>query len=150
MTSIRRRSLEIPTDDGGMLGRECPRCHRGFRIDLEHYEDRGYMNLRCPYCRFISELDNFTTGEQRVYIYSTTQNLALQTAEELINDMFDDVSGFSNDFIEFDVDADDVDFGRVATASPAFTTEVDDVRCDECGFCYSVEKEREEACPVCR
>lgn len=150
MTSIRRRSLEIPSDDASRLGRECPRCHGQFKIDLKRYEDRGFMNLRCPYCRFIAELDRFMTGEQRQYMYATTQNLAFQTTEELVENMFGDISGFSNDFIEFEVDAGDVNFGRVPSESPLLKTDVKDVMCDECGFSYSVVTGQDGVCPVCR
>lgn len=150
MRTIRQRSLSIPTDDDGMLGRECPRCRGRFQIDLEYYESRGYMNLRCPYCRFISELDNFTTGEQRAYIYSTTRNMAFQAAEEAFEEAFEGISGSSSGSVEFSVDAGDIDFGRVQTESPEFTTEVSDVECEECGFSFRIKPDSEGVCPVCR
>lgn len=108
------------------------------------------MNLRCPYCRFIAELDRFTTGEQRQYLYATTRNLALRSMEELVEETFGDLSGFSNDYVEFDVNMDDVDFGRVPSESPLFETEVEDVVCNECGFAYSIIEGRNTTCPVCR
>lgn len=150
MTAERRQSLEIPADDHGRLGRECPRCHDQFKIDIERYEDRGFMNLRCPYCKFIAELDRFTTGEQRQYMYATTQNLALRTMEDLLEDTFGDISGFSSDHVELEVTGGDVDFGRVAAEPPFIETAVEDVTCDDCGFSYSVMAERDGVCPVCR
>lgn len=150
MTQVRRRSLEIPIDDGGMLGRECPRCRSQFKIGLERYENRGFMNLRCPYCRFISELDNFTTGEQRGYLYSVSRNFALSTMEDLIEDVFDGSASSSSSGVEIEVDAADVDFGRVETEPPTMTTELEEEICDECGFSFQVEVGSNGVCPVCR
>jgi hypothetical protein len=150
MTRVRRRSLEIPVDEDGMLGRECPRCRSQFKIDLERYEDRGFMNLRCPYCRFISELDNFTTGEQRGYLYSVSRNFALSTMEDLIEDVFDGSSSSSSGGVKFEVDAGDVDFGRVETEPPTISIELEEVVCDEFGFSFQVEVGSKGVCPVCR
>lgn len=150
MTQVRRRSLEIPVDDEGMLGRECPRCRSQFKIDLERYEDRGFMNLRCPYCMFISEMDNFTTGEQRGYLYLVSRNLALSTIEDLIEDVFDGSSSSSSGGVEIEVDAGDVDFGRVETELPTISTELEEEVCDECGFSFQVELGSNGVCPVCR
>lgn len=150
MTRVRRRSLEIPVDDDGMLGRECPRCRCQFKIGLERYEDRGFMNLRCPYCRFISEMDEFMTGEQRGYQYSVTQNFALDVMEDMIEEVFDGVSSSSSGGIEFEVDSGSVDFGRVETEPPTISADLERRDCDECGFSYRVEGESEGVCPVCR
>ena len=150
MTQVRRRSLEIPVDDEGMLGRECPRCRSKFKIDLATYEDRGFMNLRCPYCEFISELDNFTTGEQRGYIYSVSRNFALSTMEDLIEDVFDGGSSSSTGGVEIEVTTDDVDFGRVETDPPTIATDVEENSCDKCGFTFQKRIGSDGACPVCR
>ncbi|WP_188979678.1 hypothetical protein [Halocalculus aciditolerans] len=120
----------------GMLGRECPRCRSQFKIDLERYEERGFMNLRCPYCKFISELDSFTTGEQRGYLYSVTRNFALSTMEDLLEDAFSGLSGSSSDGIDIEVDADDVYFGRVETEPPRISGDLVDDVCEECGFSF--------------
>lgn len=150
MTSRRRRSLSIPADDDGFLGRECPRCRGRFKIDITRYDDRGFMNLRCPYCRFVAELDTFTTGEQRGYINSTAQNFARQVAEQITEEAFSGLSGGSSSAIEIDIDTGDVDFGHVPTESPVFTTDIDHVSCDDCEFPYGVETGEDGVCPVCR
>lgn len=150
MSSERRRSLEIPTDDEGRLGRECPRCHGRFKIELEHYQDRGFMNLRCPYCRFIAELDRFTTGEQRQYMHASLQNMGLRAMEEIIEEEFSELSGFSNDFIEFEMDMDSPDVGRTPTDPPTLSTETEGTICETCQFPYNVERGQDGVCPVCR
>lgn len=150
MTQVRRRSLKIPVDENGMLGRECPRCRSQFQIDLEKYEKRGFMNLRCPYCRFISELDNFTTGEQRGYLYSVSRNFVLSTMEDLIGDVFDGISSSSRGDVEIEVNATDVDFGRVETEPPTISADLEEEVCGECSFAVQVEVRRDCVCPVCR
>ena len=150
MTQVRRRSLEIPVDDEGMLGRECPRCRFKFKIDLETYEDRGFMNLRCPYCEFISELDNFTTGEQRGYLYSVSRNFALSTMEDLIEDAFDGGSSSSTGGVEIEVTTGDVDFGRVETEPPTIATDLEANVCDDCEFSFQKRVGSDGVCPVCR
>lgn len=151
MTQVRRRSLEIPVDEDGKLGRECPRCRSQFKIDVERYKDRGFMNLRCPYCRFISELDSFTTGEQRDYLFSVFRNVALETVEGMIEDVFDGVTDASNSgFVEFEVDSGDVDFRRVETKPPRISADLGGDVCSECGFTFETEVEMGTVCPVCR
>jgi len=108
------------------------------------------MNLRCPYCRFISEMDEFMTGEQRGYQYSVTQNFALDVMEDMIEEVFDGVSSSSSGGIEFEVDSGSVDFGRVETEPPTISADLERRDCDECGFSYRVEGESEGVCPVCR
>lgn len=150
MKTIRRRSVEIPTDESGMLERQCPRCRNRFSIDIEHHQEYGYMNLRCPYCRFISELDNFITGEQRAYLYSTTQNVAREAAEQIFDEAFGDLSGFSGGSVGFEIDVGDVDLGRAPVESPSSDPDLETVSCDDCGFSYGLAEATGGVCPVCR
>lgn len=108
------------------------------------------MNLRCPYCRFISELDNFITGEQRAFLYSTTQNVARGAAEQIFDDAFGELSGFSNGPVDFEIDIGDSDLGRAPVNSPSSDTDLETVSCDDCGFSYGLAEVSEGVCPVCR
>lgn len=150
MTTIRRRSVEIPSDESGMLERQCPRCRDRFSVDIKHHQEYGYMNLRCPYCRFISELDNFITGEQRAYLHSTTQNVAREAAEQIFDEAFGNLSGFSSSSISLDIDMGDVDLGRTPVESPLSDTDLETVSCGDCGFSYGLAEASEGVCPVCR
>ena len=150
MSTRRTRSLDIPMDNEGMLGRECPRCIKQFSIDIELYMERGFMNLRCPYCMFISELDNFTTGEQREYLHSTLQNFASQTFEQLLNDELGNLSGSSSGDVSIELDFDEADFGRVPTVSPELTTDTKRVACEDCEFSFGIAIDEGGECPVCR
>ncbi|MXR40059.1 hypothetical protein GRX01_01620 [Halobaculum sp. WSA2] len=133
-------SIEFP-DDGGMIGRECPRCQGRFTVDRERYEDSGFRNLRCPYCGFIAELDRFMTGEQRGYAHSVQQGELYDLAEEMLEEALSDI-GFES--------TGGIDFGGTPTESPQFSTETELVECGECGFCFGTEVGREGVCPVCR
>lgn len=150
MTTIRRRSVEIPTDESGMLERQCPRCRDRFSVDIEHHQERGYMNLRCPYCRFISELDNFITGDQRAYLYSTTQNVAREAAEQIFDEAFGDLSGSSSGSVDFEIDTGDINLSRAPVESPSSGTDLETTSCDDCGFSYGLAETSQGVCPVCR
>lgn len=150
MTNVRRRSLHLPFDDNGILERECPRCHDRFSIEIEEFENQGYMNLRCPYCRFISELDNFSTGKQRQYMYSESMNFSLRTMENILEDTLGGISGFSGKNMSLEIDFDDFDFGRVEVIDPISSIEVDATTCDDCGFHFEVHDVDTQVCPVCR
>lgn len=150
MSTRRTRSLDIPVDDEGMLGRECPRCTRQFSIDIKRYVVREFMNLRCPYCMFISELDDFTTGKQREYLHSTLQNFASRTFEQLLNDELGNLSGSNSGDILAELDFDEADFGRVPTVSPELTTDTERVACEDCGFSFGIVVDERGECPVCR
>lgn len=108
------------------------------------------MNLRCPYCRFISELDNFITGEQRAYLYSTTQNVAREAAEQIFDEAFGDLSGFSSGSVDLEIDMGHIDLGRAPVESPSSDSDLETVSCDDCGFSYGLAEASEGMCPVCR
>lgn len=150
MTNVRRRSLRLPVDDNGMLERECPRCHDRFNIEIEEFERQGYMNLRCPYCQFISELDNFSTGKQRQYVYSESMNFGLRTMEDILENAFGDISGFSGKNMSLEIDVGDFDFGRTEVVDPISSIKLDAATCDTCGFRFEVDNGEDHACPVCR
>jgi hypothetical protein len=77
--------LKIPLDRRGFLRRECPSCHRQFKLRwsardallvqrrlgklLVHANDhellRGFTLRRCPYCAFQADADDWWTEEQR-------------------------------------------------------------------------------------
>ncbi|MFC6906914.1 hypothetical protein [Halalkalicoccus tibetensis] len=143
-------NIPIPADEGGMIGRQCPRCARKFEIEEETYLDQGYTNLRCPYCELIAELDAYFTEEQIEYVYGVTQEQGRRIMEEVIESTLGEVPEVKGDFIEFTHNFDDVDLGTVGAESPHLSIEMDTIECDECGFRYAVEEGRTGVCPVCR
>jgi DNA-directed RNA polymerase subunit RPC12/RpoP len=146
-------SIDLPTDDEGMLPRQCPNCDGQFAIHGETYQEEHYLNLRCPYCGWVAEFDEFLTEEQATYGEAVAENEARRMLEEEFADAFEDAfSGVgSSDFIEVETNTDEIDFGHRSTPSPHLAIETDQVTCDTCGFRYAVEEETEDtSCPVCR
>lgn len=147
MKHSRQLSIELPTDANGYIGRECPRCSGRFKIDIENFEEGGHLNLRCPFCEFISESDRFLTSEQREYVHSIQRDELLTLAEDKMSELLEDVFSGS----EFEVTGgEDIDLGNTSVKSPGFDTDTTNIHCDKCGFHYSLETGRSGVCPVCR
>lgn len=68
-------SIQIPTDEEGYLGRECPQeeCQGYFKITLGTGL-KGVTACHCPYCGFTAEQSDFTTKEQIEYAKSIVIN----------------------------------------------------------------------------
>jgi DNA-directed RNA polymerase subunit RPC12/RpoP len=146
-------NLDLPTDEAGMLPRQCPNCDRQFAIHEETYTQEQYLNLRCPYCEWIGEFDEFLTEEQAAYGEAVAETEARQMLEEEFAEMFEDAfSGVgSSDFIEVETNMDEIDFGHPNTPSPHLTIETDQISCNYCDFQFAVIDETEDtSCPVCR
>lgn len=147
MKHTKRMTIELPSDENGMLGRECPRCQGRFTVHGELFEKRGFLNLRCPYCEFIAEADQFLTGEQRAHVYSLQRDELLGLAENVMSEIVE--NAFSQSGFDLNLN-NDLDLGNVHIESPHFTTETDSMRCDDCGFQYGVKVDKDSVCPVCR
>ena len=147
MSSHKEVSIEFPTNEDGMLGRECPRCSGRFTIQANDFQDRGFLNLRCPYCEFISEVELFRTGEQRLYAHSTQQNELNRLAEQVLQEQLDQM--FSSSSLDIER-TESIELGTVPVESPRFMTTTELCRCSQCGFAYGTEPERTGCCPVCR
>ncbi|MDZ7792117.1 MAG: hypothetical protein U5P10_00065 [Spirochaetia bacterium] len=55
-------SVPFPTDEDGMLGRECLECEEYFKIKPGTGLETTYCH--CPYCEYEGEADTFWTPEQ--------------------------------------------------------------------------------------
>lgn len=145
-------SIQLPETEDGMVGRQCPRCQGKFAVHLQSFEDQCYLNLRCPYCKFIDEADRFLTGNQRAYLKAVGQDELLQFSGDLAGEILSDAfSGLSNsDFFELDTDFSDIDFGSRNIPSPELDISTERVSCPECAFGYALEEDRNGVCPVCR
>lgn len=128
-------SIELPTKEDNMLPRQCPKCDRKFSINIKSYRTLAYLNIRCPYCRWIEEFDNFVTDEQ--------VNFAEAIGKKKVVDMVKD------EFSDFDIE---VESSRSSIPSPYLSEETKEITCPECGFKYKVKDDTEKRtfCPVCR
>ncbi|PSQ19686.1 hypothetical protein BRD00_01315 [Halobacteriales archaeon QS_8_69_26] len=146
-------NIDLPTDEAGMLPRQCPNCDKQFAIHGVTYENERYLNLRCPYCEWIAEFEEFLTEEQAEYGEVVTENEARQLLEDELADMFEDAfsSTGSSDFIEIETNTDEINLGHRDTPSPHLTIETNQITCSGCAFRYAVEDSTEDSsCPVCR
>lgn len=147
-------NIDLPIDDGGFLPRQCPNCDDQFTVHGDTYEQECYLNLRCPYCNWIDEFDEFLTDEQAEYAEVVAETEARMMLEDEFKEMWDDAfSGISNDYIEVETNTDEIDFGERSAPSPQLSLETQEITCSDCGFRYAVDKREDEGkidCPVCR
>lgn len=135
--------IELPRDDEGMLPRQCPNCEGKFSIHAQTYQDRHYLNLRCPYCGWIEEFEEFLKEEQRQYARAVGINKAIQMAEEKIK------KTLKKKFKKVKTKGS----SKKSVPSPHLSIETQKITCGECDFQYAVDKENDSGdylCPVCR
>lgn len=80
--------VDLPADEDGFLGRQCPQCSQVFRVDSDDYEafpdDR---ELWCAYCGHHVEGSEFVTSQQRDRMMRAVDDFG----EQLIGKMLDKV-----------------------------------------------------------
>ncbi|ELZ80150.1 hypothetical protein C454_11071 [Haloferax gibbonsii ATCC 33959] len=148
-------SIDLPSDENGMFPRQCPNCDGKFAIHSDTYQDEHYLNLRCPYCGWIEEFDQFLTDEQADYSHSVAEGELRRMAEKELSDALEDAFGgiSSNSSINLETDSSEIDFGEPETPSPHLSIETKRITCPDCGFNFLVKQDAEEeqvSCPVCR
>lgn len=67
--------VNIPPDEKGMVGRECPECKLYFKVKLGTGLSTKFCN--CPYCEYSGDSDNFWTKNQLEYAQSIAINQIL-------------------------------------------------------------------------
>jgi ssDNA-binding Zn-finger/Zn-ribbon topoisomerase 1 len=136
----REIEIEFPADGNGMVGRQCPNCEMVFRISEQMYQDRHYLNLRCPYCEWVDEFDEFLTDQQREYAEAMMKDELDKMAAEALDDALGDM-----------IDINSVDYSNESIPSPHSDIETDRETCSDCGFEYEIlSSESGTDCPVCR
>lgn len=122
-----------------MADRQCPNCERMFRIHFETYQSEHYLNLRCPYCEWVAEFDDFTTEKQIEYVKAVRDYEGARMMEEVLGDAL-------GDFLEIE----EVFSPNQSVPSPRVSTDLEVHNCSVCSFEYELVKERGGVCPVCR
>jgi len=136
-----RVNVPLQTTDNGMLDRVCPNCEREFRIHKETFQSEHYLNLRCPYCNWISEFDEFTTERQWEYARATAMN---EQGRQMIEDTLDEAFGDL-------ADIDGLNSMNQPIPSPCLDLNTDKHRCSDCHFEFeTLSAETGSDCPVCR
>jgi hypothetical protein len=79
--------ISIPTDEDGMVGRECPKedCSPGyFKVKLGTGITEHQETAFCPYCRTEAEPSNFTTQAQKDYAIALVKNNAINGINRML------------------------------------------------------------------
>ncbi|QHS17217.1 hypothetical protein GWK26_08720 [haloarchaeon 3A1-DGR] len=132
--------VSLPSDEDGMMDRECPNCDRVFQINTEEFENGHYLNLRCPYCGWIEDSSKFSTGPQEEYTIAITMG---EQGPQLIEDILENELGDLADFSDTQPVAESI-------PSPFVDEDFDNMVCSECDFTFGIIQGESGSCPVCR
>ncbi len=80
-------SIELPTDEDGMLGRECPDadCSPGyFKVKPGTGITEGHQVAFCPYCGTSGDPGEFATKSQRDYAIGLVEREAIKGVNQMI------------------------------------------------------------------
>ena len=141
-----KTSVELLTDDEGMLGRECPnpKCKDYFKVRLGSVNDID--SLSCPYCSTEGGKLDFLTADQLKYLETSA---AKQLIEPILRDFAKTINGLNRrqrgDLVQpsFSVKHRGVRLHRYQERQ--LETRID---CDSCGLEFAVYG-RFASCPTC-
>src|SRR2546429_6003075 len=101
-------SVTMPTDEDGLVGRECPSC--GMYFKLKSGTGLPTTQCSCPYCNYRDESNEFMTQDQKEYLTSIA---AREFLAPLLQDFADDLNRLetpSNGFIQLKISTTVPDF----------------------------------------
>ncbi len=126
-------NVAMPTDEHGLIGRECPSCQMYFKLK----PGTGLPTSRCscPYCGYQDESNEFMTQDQREYLTSIA---AREFLAPLLRDFASSLKRMetsSNRFIQIKVSANVPEFPIQYYQEKILET---NVTCDTCGLVFSI------------
>jgi hypothetical protein len=81
--------VEIPLDDDGFFGRQCPSCNQVFRVSHDDYEALpDDLCLWCVYCGHHDDHSEFLTDQQKERILRPAADVAMQLISQALDDSF--------------------------------------------------------------
>jgi len=92
-------NIDIPTDPEGYFSIQCPYCENKFKVLGNYFENMEAIEIYCPICGLVNEVNAFFTNE----VIEKAMSIAQNHAEELIYNMFKDLERKSrgNKFLKF-------------------------------------------------
>lgn len=133
-------SVSIPLDDSGMLGRECLKCKKYFK--LKPGTGLPTSHCHCPYCDYEGKSDTFWTPEQLEYAKSVGLNQVFRTqikpSLDRLTDSFRSLERSSrNSFLKITVKTSGHDhfFPIKYYTEEELETKLE---CDSCGLVFSI------------
>ena len=140
--------LGLPLDSRGLLRRECPGCHRQFKVALfgDSTDLSASKRLTCPYCATTGPRDQFFTKEQAKHI---TEAVSQEVVAPLVD-------RFARNLERMNRPGSPVRFEtkRSPRRPVRRLTERDDMdarQCRACGFSFAIATGHEGPlrCPAC-
>lgn len=140
--------VDIPVDEDGYFGRECPSCEQHFRVAHEDYDGLpDEVRLWCVYCGHNDDHSDFMTKQQLERATRAASDYAVQMIGRTLDRSFGRMARQSR-----------TSMVRITYRSqpfyPAPLPGIDEERlvrereCDDCGLRYAVFGEH-RFCPVC-
>lgn len=132
--------VTIPTDENGMLGRECLECKKYFKLKIGTGLPTDHCH--CPYCDYEGKSNTFRTEAQLKYAHSIALNQAinqfLKPSIDILRKTFKNLERKTRDsFIQFKFK----ESNESLTLPIKYYTEIDletNITCTGCGLVFSV------------
>jgi len=126
--------VRFPTDDEGMIGRECPQCHQYFK--LTPGTGLPISTCSCPYCEFSGDSGDFFTREQIEYAKSVAVREVLGPALANLQHSLKKLETHSRGgMIQFKVKTGSINFPiKYYSEKDVETT----ITCDNCGLVFAI------------
>jgi hypothetical protein len=81
--------VEIPLDEHGFFGRQCPSCQRTFLVANESYDTLSDdIQLWCVYCGHCNDHSEFMTSQQTARIMSLAEDVGMQLVGQMLDTTF--------------------------------------------------------------
>lgn len=133
-------SVDIPTDENGLLGRECLKCEKYFK--LKPGTGLPTNHCHCPYCDYEGDADTFWTPAQIEYAQSIAVNQIvdqfLKPSLDKLRKSFKDLERKTrNSFIQFKVTKNTINLKLPVKYYNELELETH-VICDSCGLEFAV------------
>lgn len=133
-------SINIPIDDEGMIGRECLKCKRYFKIKPGTGLPADYCH--CPYCEYEGNAYTFLTPTQIKYAESIAMNEVLNRiinpSLKKLEKSFKDLERSSrNSLIQFKVKTSGINYSVPINYYQEKELETT-VTCDNCGLVFAI------------
>lgn len=85
--------VEIPLDEDGYLGRQCPSCRQIFRIESGDYEALPEdSRLYCVYCGHVDDHSEFLTEQQQARLERVMLDAGNQLVDDILGEAFRDLA----------------------------------------------------------
>lgn len=110
-------SIEIPTDSDEYFRVCCPYCRNNFKISAPEFRETDVINIFCPICGLVDELNSFFSDEVIKKALAIAQNYVEETIYQMFKNFERKTNG--NSFFKFDA-------GKKPVASEPELYELDD------------------------